>query len=281
MAEVTRSSGILDAARRYRDNGLVPIPVRARSKVPDVSNWPAFEPTDDALAEHLSDDANVGVLTGLAGLVDIDLDHPIARSLAPIILLRTGRRHGRPGSPGSHYWYLLPTLVPTTKYADPLDSSMLIELRGDGGMTLVPPSVHPCGELLRWEEEGGISEVSTEVLANQVGQLAAAALVAKHWPAKGGRHHAALALGGMLARGGWGRERAAEFVGVIARAAGDEEFEGRAENARTSFDRTLAQEAVVGAPTLAGIVDERVVRRAAEWLGLKWQAAEPAGGRAA
>ncbi len=144
-------------------------------------------------------------------------------------------------------------------------------LHAIGAMTVVPPSCHPCGEVIHWEEEGKLTEVSAALLSAQVGQLAAATLLAKYWPAKGSRHHAALALGGMLARAGRDRERAADLVRLIGGAAGDEEFEGRAENARTSFDRALAQEPVVGAPTLAGIMDERVVRRAAEWLGLKWQ----------
>ncbi len=262
---------ILSHARAYRDLGMIPIPVKPRSKKPAVTNWLMFEPTDENLERHLSDAANLGVLTGLAGVVEIDLDHPAARVLAPSILPETGRIHGRGGAPSSHPWYRISSLVPTKKFADPVDGTMLLELRGDGGMTVVPPSVHPTGEPYLWESEGELLEVDTDRFLALIARLAAATLLAKHWPERGSRHNASLSVGGMLARADWDREQAAEFVRLVARAAGDEEFEARAENARTSFDRTATESPVVGAPTLAGIMDERVVRRAAEWLGLKWR----------
>ena len=180
-----RSLGIRTAATAYRDHGFCPVPVAPRSKKPAISKWLEFQPTDEALAKHLSDNANVGVLTGLAGRVDIDIDHSLARAMAMFFLPPTQRRHGRSSAPGSHFWYQVASLMATTKYVDPVDNGMLVELRGVGAMTVVPPSRHPSGESYRWEEEGEFSEVSADLLSSQVAQLAAATLLARHWPKKG------------------------------------------------------------------------------------------------
>ena len=86
-------------------------------------------------------------------------------------------------------------------------NSTIVELRQDGHQTVVPPSLHESGELCGWDEEGEPAEVDANDLFQRVHILAAAALLARHWPAKGRRHDAALALSGMLLRAGWDAER--------------------------------------------------------------------------
>ncbi len=45
--------------------------------------------------------------------------------------------------------------------------------------------------------------VSGDELLARVGKIAAASILARHWPEEGGRHDAALALAGGLLRLGW------------------------------------------------------------------------------
>ncbi len=264
---------VLKAARTYRDLGMIPIPVKARSEEPSVLNWTDFEPTDDALTEHFCDGTNVGILTGSAGLIAVSLEHPKARSLALALLPETRCKVGRPGAPCSQYLYRVDALMPTVQYADPLDGTVLFKRRGDGDIVLVPPSVLPCGELLRCEEQGEPTEISADLLSASVAQLAGATLLAIHWPTGEDRYIAALALGGRLAQAGWGRRQTAEFVHVITLTGRDGHYERRGNDALAGFDRVAASGAATGAPPLAKVFDERVVLQVVEWLGLRAESA--------
>ena len=51
--------------------------------------------------------------------------------------------------------------------------------------------------------------------------IAAAALVARHWPVKGSRHEASKALAGLLCRAGWDEPSAMAFIEAVAVAAQD------------------------------------------------------------
>src|SRR5207247_7650208 len=100
--------------------------------------------------------------------------------------------------------------IPTLQFRDPSDpedkKNMLVELRslkrdGTVGMqTLLPPSVHPSGERIQYDNRGKAATVDGEDLAHRVNQLAAAALFARHFPGAGARNECFLALSGALAR---------------------------------------------------------------------------------
>jgi hypothetical protein len=55
--------------------------------------------------------------------------------------------------------------------------------------------------------------VTLDELRKAVDEVAAAALLARHWPDKGSRDKAAVALSGGLARAGWGEDRISCFSG--------------------------------------------------------------------
>jgi hypothetical protein len=88
-----------------------------------------------------------------------------------------------------------------------------------GLQTVVPPSIHESGEAVRFEPgfEGTPANVDAEVLTSAVRRVAAAALFARHWPTKGSRHHAFLALAGVFARAGWSVEDAKAFHHALYR----------------------------------------------------------------
>jgi hypothetical protein len=109
-----------------------------------------------------------------------------------------------------------------------------------------------------------------------VARLAAAALIARHWPAKGSRSYAALALAGTLLRAGWGDIEAGEFVAGVAQAANDEEWAQRKLVARTTRKRIDKEQAATGRPRLSELLGAEVVDLACEWLGISSTRDRPA-----
>ena len=76
---------------------------------------------------------------------------------------------------------------------------MLLELRGTGGLTVYPPSTHDItGEPIQWELFTDPAEVPLADLQRAVREVAAVTLLARHWPAKGGRDTAHMALSGVM-----------------------------------------------------------------------------------
>lgn len=134
------------------------------------------------------------------GLVNVDHDCPEARSIAGRFLQPT-RTSGRATSPHCHWWYLSEGTESQT-YKD-LEGKTVLELRGDGRQTCLPPSVHPDDrEAYVWHRETGLEVVRVESaeLLHQVRLLASVTLIARHLPPVGRRHDFALALAGFLLR---------------------------------------------------------------------------------
>ncbi|MEZ4411846.1 MAG: bifunctional DNA primase/polymerase [Gemmatimonadales bacterium] len=265
----------LDAALDYASRGWAPIPLELGGKKPRARAWQNARHTVEELPKQFSNGANIGVLTGApsGGLVDVDLDTPEAAALAPTFLPDTAAVFGRDGKPRSHCFYLasIPKTIryqhPTARTADGKRVTLL-ELRSTGGQTMVPPSVHPSGEVVRWDESGEPAAVEASELLRDVGQLAAAALVAQAWPQSGARHDLALALAGVLLGWlDWDDEPASEFIRAVAEVAGDEEVEDRVAAVATTRACLAEGKAYTGLAHLGELLDKRVVRRIVQWLG--------------
>ena len=97
----------------------------------------------------------IGVLLGEPSgwLVDVDLDCPEAREAAERFLPPTACVTGRESSKASHRWYVADG-ARTRQFRDPVDRSMIVELRSTGAQTIVGPSIHPSGE--RYDALNGI-----------------------------------------------------------------------------------------------------------------------------
>lgn len=108
----------------------------------------------------------------------------------------------------------------------------------------------------------------TATLTQAVARVAAAALLARHWPTVGTRHDAALALTGILLRSGWSQENTTDFVVAIARAGGDEEARLRVRDVVSTAARLSSGGEVTGGKTLARIVGDDAVNRVRGWLKL-------------
>jgi hypothetical protein len=154
---------------------------------------------------------------------------------------------------------------------------MLVELRGltaegeVGLVTLVPPGTHPGGEQLCWDSYGEPARVGPELLVAAVHRIAAAALLARYWPAQGMRHDLALSLSGALLHGDTDIAdvyEAETFVRAVCEAAGDPEIEDRVRTVGDTAARLLRGEPATGLPRLRDLLDPRIVDCIATWLGL-------------
>jgi hypothetical protein len=279
-ATATRTGFPLDprsAAALYIGKDLAPIPLPARSKDPGYPDWPSLRLDLASLDRYFptGEVCNVGILNGTPShnRIDVDLDCAEARSAAALLLPPTGWIFGRKTSPSSHWIFEtdLPLDTAQDEYKD-LAGVMLVELRGTGGLTVYPPSLHKdTGERIAWERFTEPGQIKLADLQQVVGQVAAATLLARHWPAKGSRDASALALSGGLSRGGWSAEQVSRFVHAVAVAAGDEEARMRAGKAEPTARKQQKDKATTGWPKLAELLGEQgdlVVQRVREWLDL-------------
>jgi hypothetical protein len=159
MSRTARASNTrLLSAVAYAKRGWSVFPCRPRAKEPATKHGFKDATTDTAIVTRWwqrAPFANVAVATGLVSMVvvvDIDI-----RNRGDLSLRELERAHGRlpetprccTGGPGAHYYFKPPD-------TDPLRSGKIaegIDFKADGGYVIAPPSVHPNGELYRWEND--------------------------------------------------------------------------------------------------------------------------------
>jgi hypothetical protein len=286
---------VRDAFQFYLLHGFAPLPGWPRSKATvgegeGIYNQRARPEDIDELFPP-GQPRNIGCSNGAVSgnLADLDLDSEEAVRLAPHFLPATSWRFRRQGARDSAHWIYRSDPAfpePFRKYLDPAladddKRAALCELRGTGHWTIWPPSVHPDGAPLVWEslDDRGPPQVPLAALERASGRLAAAALLARHWPARGNRDDAAMALSGGLTRAGWAPEEVDHFVGAVAEAAGDEEARTRAHKADRTAAKLSAGGDVTGWPTLAnllGACGDAVVSAVRGWLDVGPAARDPA-----
>jgi hypothetical protein len=265
------------AAEVYLLNGLAPIPLPPRSKDPGYPGWQNLRLTQDALDEYFPTQKvhNVGILNGApsSNTLDVDLDCVEAVLAAPQLLPTTSWVFGRKTAPSSHWVYRADQPLDTAqeKFTD-LDGTVLVELRGTGGLTVYPPSTHKdTGERITWERFSDLAEVTLDELQRAVREVAAVALLARHWPSRGTRQDAFLALVGGLLRAGWTQDRTERFVEALAAATHDDESRKRVQTVALTVEKQDQDRKTTGWPkleALLGPTGKDVVSRVRDWLGL-------------
>lgn len=146
-----------DAALLYLSYGWSVIPFRPREKRPLLA-WLPFQkrrPSSEEVEAWFADhpDANIGIVTGVVSeliVIDIDPAHGGDDSLTEL-----ERRHGPlprtvevlTGGGGRHFYFRHPGGVVHNK----VGLAPGIDLRGDGGVIVAPPSIHPSGRRYEWE----------------------------------------------------------------------------------------------------------------------------------
>jgi hypothetical protein len=271
----------LDVAISYCRRGYAPIPVKG--KKPIGEEWQNLRITVETAPNHFnSSPCNVGILLGAAsnGLTDVDLDCPEAILIAPCVLPPTPAIFGRKSKRASHRLYVT-DLAAThdqaeIKLNDPRTKGTLLELRigggGKGAQTVFPGSIHIDGELITWEEDREPAKVDGDELERKFRLVGALALLARYWPPKpkpkegGGRHDAALVVGGFLSRAGHRRSLLREYVGAIAQAAGDEEWRDRRKAAEDAAVAHGAGQHTFGFPALVETFGRDIAENIAKWI---------------
>jgi Bifunctional DNA primase/polymerase, N-terminal len=159
-----------DAALRYAERGWHVFPVERRGKRPvtahglhdassdvaTVSSWWASYPA-----------ANVGIRTGnVSSLVVVDVDGETGMSSIKALIAEHGRFPAawvRTGSGGWHAYFAHPVLE-IRNSAGKLGAGL--DVRGDGGYVVAPPSIHPCGGTYQWHagEPGHLDQLPRWVI---------------------------------------------------------------------------------------------------------------------
>jgi hypothetical protein len=114
--------------------------------------WTEFrrrKPTEDEVRSWFErwPEANIGIVTGeISGVVVVDFDSEEAiewarrEGLLETALVSTGK--------GIHAYYLYPS---GKKIGNSVDlNGMKIDIRGEGGYAVAPPSIHPSGSVYKW-----------------------------------------------------------------------------------------------------------------------------------
>lgn len=147
----------LEAALGYLKRGWAVVPAGERAKRPIVP-WQAYQHRMPSEAEVTVwfgrwPRANLAVITGaISGIVVVDID-PKNGGGQSMAALET--RHGAlppsvesiTGGGGRHVYFL----YPGREVRNRVGLAPGIDLRGDGGCIIVPPSVHPSGNRYRWK----------------------------------------------------------------------------------------------------------------------------------
>jgi hypothetical protein len=264
---------ILEAVRAYRELGLWPVPIIAGTKKVSLADWPNLRLTGEDLPKHFSNGHGVGILNGIGPrfVADVDLDCPEAIICSQMIAgPLTGRVFGRKSKPSSHLLFELPGEFNTRKYQDPDGKAMLVELRGKSTQTLVPPTIHPSREEIVWEQQTELGKTAIENLDAYVRKIAAAALLARHYPPEGAlRHEAMFSLAGTLACAGWAEAETLEFVTAVVSAAGDSKRDERLRNVATTCRKVAAGDRnVTGMAKLREVFGAEVAGKVSQWLRL-------------
>lgn len=140
-----------EAARLYIARGWCVVPIPAREKGPIIKGWPDLRITDPGA--WFDESSNIGVILGEAsGIVCVDLDHELARELAPHFLPPTSLVSGRGEKPRTHWFYIPDAPVPAAKYKLPQADAngkklSTVELLSTGNQVVVGPSIHPDGDV--------------------------------------------------------------------------------------------------------------------------------------
>jgi len=152
-------SDLQDAAAAYAAQGWAVFPLAPRGKVPCIPRADGGRGVHDAATDPHAvrawwkryPDANVGLATGaVSGLVVLDVDGEVGRRT----LEQLRERHGlavtptaRTGGGGLHLYFA----HPGHRVGNSVRRLPGLDLRGDGGYVVAPPSIHATGNPYVWE----------------------------------------------------------------------------------------------------------------------------------
>ena len=182
----------LEAALGYAAMGRSVIPADPGGKLPALTSWKRYQ-AERATLDRIrhwwwhTPTLNVGIVTGLISgvvIIDVDLRKPEAADTLAMI----GATFSLPPTPevttatgGIHLWYLHPgpgVRVPNSsmRFASGL-ATPGVDVRGDGGFAVCPPSRRPEGAYSWCERLRDLASLPEPLLEHLVGRKPAAAAV--------------------------------------------------------------------------------------------------------
>lgn len=240
------------------------LPVLPGEKRTTLLNWSAPDLAQPVIPEG----ANIALR--LDHVVDIDCDCPEAIAMAPSLLPHTACRFGRPTGV-SHYLFEAPGSKPEV-FRDE-DGNIIIEIRtGAQHYTVIPPSRvarkdAPTIDTLAFVDEGDPSPADAASLRDMVRYVAAAVVLARHWP-KHGRHDLAKHAAGFLGRQKLNARAVEEIVVAAASYRRDDEMDDRKRVVRDTCAKLAGGHAVTGGPELAKIIGDPAMKALATIFGV-------------
>lgn len=232
-----------------------------KTKKPVARDWPE---NGQSASVVLKKGNNIGLILGhRSGFLDVDLDCSEAKSMADIFLPLPMAAFDRGTADSGHYLYQTLTTGPRKSFTT-ADKSTLVELRGDGSQTMIPPSIHPNGVPLSFTAVNDDAEaVHYDELLKAVNLLAACAEVTQNWR-EGRRHDLALAFSGLARKHRLEPNFVMQIVQRICQITDDLELEDRLNAVRTTFGRPI--ETVIGFSGLVESLGEATAKRIGDRL---------------
>jgi len=145
----------LEALEPVLEHGWRIFPCAQRGKVPLLKNWPRSASSDiDVIRKWAQkhEDCNWGVATGPESRVfAIDIDGESGEESFSSLVDQHGvwtETLAVTTARGQHFYFDWPASGTIRNSAGKLSAG--IDVRGDGGYCVIPPSVHPDGPLYRW-----------------------------------------------------------------------------------------------------------------------------------
>jgi hypothetical protein len=144
------TSGLLESALSYvrMDYAVIPLPSR-KKKPPRIKNWSdSWTKDEDKVRAWWKKwpESNIGIVCGEpSNLVVLDVDGPEGHralrghSLPDTVQVTTGRDEG------THYWFHYNPGEDDVDITNKVSMYDQVDLRGEGGYVVAPPSIHPNG----------------------------------------------------------------------------------------------------------------------------------------
>jgi len=186
-----------EAAAAYIARGwqVVPLEPQGKKCLEGHTDWLTRKYTPDDFGPT----QNIGIKQ-LDGLIDIDCDCDEAVFMADAFLPKTKAIYGRPSRPRSHWLFKSLEVKDPLSFKDLISKKTLIEIRVKH-QSMAPPSVHPDGETVAWDNPNP-SEMDVEktLIVRMVQLCATGAMIGRYYNPPGARHDWGVALTGFLRR---------------------------------------------------------------------------------
>ncbi len=236
----------------------------AHQKTPFHNGWQTDTKSfDEVWDAHQANKSNIGLVLGnTSGVMDIDCDS--LEAVALMHHLADGYLgHFKRGHDSAHYLFLCEGGGKTVQLKHP-DSSVIVELRGDGGQTMVPPSTHPDGQNLSmkaWHPKA--SHHQYDSLYQFVHRVGALALLMRGWHV-GSRHQLSLSFAGLCQSLGISYDDAYGMLQCLCHVMHDDEENARLHNLRLTYQRPTANN--IGFTGLCEVIGKASADRVSDWL---------------